>query len=53
VPVDAIYSPVKRVNFDVQRARVGQITNFDRLVTEIWTMAASGPRPRCARAPRS
>ncbi|MBF8281198.1 MAG: DNA-directed RNA polymerase subunit alpha [Chloroflexi bacterium RBG_16_63_12] len=37
VPVDAIYSPIKRVNFDVQRARVGQNTNFDRLVLEIWT----------------
>jgi len=37
VPVDAIYSPIKRVNFDVQRARVGQITNFDRLIVEIWT----------------
>jgi DNA-directed RNA polymerase subunit alpha len=37
VPVDAIYSPVKRVNFDVQRARVGQNTNFDKLVLEVWT----------------
>jgi len=37
VPVDAIYSPVKRVNFDVQRARVGQNTNYDRLVLEVWT----------------
>jgi DNA-directed RNA polymerase subunit alpha len=37
VPVDAIYSPIKRVNFDVQRARVGQNTNFDRLVLDIWT----------------
>ncbi len=37
VPVDAIYSPCKRVNFDVQRARVGQITNYDKLVLEIWT----------------
>jgi DNA-directed RNA polymerase subunit alpha len=37
VPVDAIYSPIRRVNFDVQRARVGQITNFDKLVLEIWT----------------
>jgi DNA-directed RNA polymerase subunit alpha len=43
VPVDAIYSPVKRVNFDVQRARVGQITNFDRLVTEIWTDGSIRP----------
>ena len=37
VPIDAIYSPIKRVNFDVQRARVGQNTNYDRLVLEIWT----------------
>lgn len=37
VPVDAIFSPIKRVNFDVQRARVGQNTNFDRLILEIWT----------------
>ena len=37
IPVDAIYSPIKRVNFDVQRARVGQNTNYDKLVLEIWT----------------
>jgi DNA-directed RNA polymerase subunit alpha len=37
MPVDAIYSPVKRVNFDVQRARVEQNTNYDKLVLEIWT----------------
>jgi len=43
VPVDAIFSPVKRVNFDVQRARVGQITNFDRLVIEIWTDGSIRP----------
>ncbi|MCC7357902.1 MAG: DNA-directed RNA polymerase subunit alpha [Anaerolineales bacterium] len=43
VPVDAIYSPVKRVNFDVQRARVGQITNFDKLVMDIWTDGSIRP----------
>jgi len=37
LPVDAIYSPVKRVNFSVGSARVGQSTNYDRLVMEIWT----------------
>jgi DNA-directed RNA polymerase subunit alpha len=37
LPVDAIYSPVRRVNFDVERARVGQRTNYDKLVLEIWT----------------
>jgi DNA-directed RNA polymerase subunit alpha len=43
VPVDAIYSPIKRINFDVQRARVGQNTNFDKLVLEIWTDGALRP----------
>ena len=37
LPVDAIYSPVRKVNFSVGYARVGQSTNFDRLVLEIWT----------------
>jgi DNA-directed RNA polymerase subunit alpha len=37
VPVDAIFSPIKRVAFEVQRARVGQITNYDKLVVEVWT----------------
>ena len=37
IPVDAIFSPVRKTNYSVQRARVGQITDFDRLVVEIWT----------------
>ena len=37
VPVDAIYSPIRRIAFDVERARVGQKTNYDKLVLEIWT----------------
>jgi len=37
LPVDAIFSPVKRVNWTVGSARVGQSTSFDRLVLEIWT----------------
>lgn len=37
IPIDAIYSPIRRVNFDVERARVGQKTNYDKLVLEIWT----------------
>ncbi|MBI4770610.1 MAG: DNA-directed RNA polymerase subunit alpha [Chloroflexi bacterium] len=44
MPVDAIYSPVKRVNYDVERTRVGQITNFDRLVLEIWTDGTIAPQ---------
>jgi len=37
LPVDAIFSPIRRVNFDVERARVNQRTNYDKLVLEIWT----------------
>jgi DNA-directed RNA polymerase subunit alpha len=37
LPVDAIYTPVKRVNFNLSSARVGQSTNYDKLTLEIWT----------------
>jgi DNA-directed RNA polymerase subunit alpha len=37
LPIDAIFSPIRRVNFEVERARVGQRTNYDRLILEIWT----------------
>ncbi len=37
IPVDAIYSPVRKVNYTVSRARIGQQTNYDRLSLEIWT----------------
>jgi DNA-directed RNA polymerase subunit alpha len=37
LPVDAIYSPIRRVNWDVSSARVGQSTNYDKLILEIWT----------------
>ena len=37
LPVDAIFSPIRRVAFNLDRARVGQMTNYDRLTLEIWT----------------
>jgi DNA-directed RNA polymerase subunit alpha len=37
IPVDAVFSPIRKANFMVERARVGQMTNFDRLIVEIWT----------------
>jgi DNA-directed RNA polymerase subunit alpha len=37
LPVDAIYTPVRRVNWEVDYARIGQDTNYDKLVMEIWT----------------
>ncbi len=43
LPVDAIYSPVKRVNWEVGSARVGQSTSYDKLVLDIWTDGTISP----------
>jgi len=43
LPVDAIFSPIRRVAFDVSRARVGQMTNYDRLTLEIWSDGRIAP----------
>lgn len=37
IPVDALFSPVRRVNYKVEHTRVGQATNYDKLVLEVWT----------------
>ena len=37
LPVDSIYTPVLKVNYTVDRTRVGQITDFDKLIMEVWT----------------
>jgi DNA-directed RNA polymerase subunit alpha len=44
IPIDAIFSPVKKANFRVEPARVGQMTNFDNLVMEVWTDGSITPR---------
>lgn len=43
LPVDAIFSPIRRVAFDVERARVGQMTNYDSLTLDIWTDGRAAP----------
>ena len=43
LPVDAIYTPVRRVNWEAGYARVGQSTNYDKLILEIWTDGTVGP----------
>jgi len=43
IPVDSVYSPVTRVRFRVEDTRVGQRTNYDRLVMEIWTNGTLTP----------
>jgi DNA-directed RNA polymerase subunit alpha len=37
IPVDAIFSPVRKVNYKVEHTRVGQATNYDKLILEVWT----------------
>ena len=40
IPVDSIYTPVKKVNYNVESTRVGQSIDYDRLVMEVWTNGA-------------
>ncbi len=44
IAVDALFSPVKRVNFSVEDTRVGQVTDYDRLNLEVWTNGAMSPK---------
>ena len=44
IPVDSIHSPVRRVNYHVEGARVGQMTDYDRLILEVWTNGAVSPQ---------
>jgi DNA-directed RNA polymerase subunit alpha len=50
IPIDAIFSPVRRVNFDVEPTRVEQSTNYDRLVVDIETDGSISPRDALASA---
>jgi DNA-directed RNA polymerase subunit alpha len=50
LPVDAIFSPIRKVNYNVEPARVGQMTNFDSLVLEIWTDGAIRPQDALSQA---
>ena len=44
IPVDSIYTPARKVNFTVENTRVGQITDYDRLILEIWTDGSITPK---------
>lgn len=43
IPIDAVYSPVIRVRYEIEETRVGQKTNYDRLILEVWTDGSLGP----------
>ena len=44
IPIDSIYTPVSRVNFQVENTRVGQLSNFDKLTLDVWTDGSTGPK---------
>ncbi len=43
IPIDSIYTPVKKVNYTVENTRVGQVTDFDKLTIEVWTDGSIQP----------
>lgn len=50
IAVDSIFSPIKKVNFHIERARVGRATDYDRLVMEVWTDGSITPKRAVSRA---
>lgn len=48
IPIDAIFSPIRRVNYNVTHTRVGQLTDYDRLTMEVWTNGSVAPRDAVA-----
>jgi DNA-directed RNA polymerase subunit alpha len=44
IAIDSIFTPVKRVNFHVEDTRVGQMTDYDKLILEVWTNGSIGPK---------
>src|SRR5206468_3921376 len=44
IPIDSVHSPVKKVNYTVEAARIGQTTDYDKLTLEVWTNGAVTPR---------
>ena len=50
IPIDALFSPIKKVNFEVTETRVGQRTDYDRLTLEVWTDMSIAPKDAVAYA---
>jgi DNA-directed RNA polymerase subunit alpha len=44
IPIDSVHSPVRKVNFTVEAARLGQMTDYDKLTIEVWTNGAISPQ---------
>jgi len=50
IPIDAIFTPVEKANFTVEKTRVGQSTDFDRLIIEVWTDGTMSPEEAVSHA---
>ncbi len=50
IPIDAIFSPIQKVSYNVTQARVGQMTDYDRLTMEVWTDGSISPEDAVAYA---
>jgi DNA-directed RNA polymerase subunit alpha len=50
IPIDAIFSPVRKVNFQVEDTRVGQATDYNKLIVEVWTDGSVLPQDAVAYA---
>lgn len=50
LPVDAIFSPIRRVSYDVEKTRVGQVADYDRVVLQIWTDGTIKPEESLAQS---
>jgi DNA-directed RNA polymerase subunit alpha len=50
IAVDSVFTPIRRVNFTVEKARVGRATDYDRLIMEIWTDGSVSPRKAISQA---
>lgn len=52
IAIDSLYSPIERINYEVENARVGQNNNFDKLILEVWTNGSIKPEEAVALASR-
>jgi DNA-directed RNA polymerase subunit alpha len=50
IPIDSVHSPVRKANFIVENARLGQMTDYDKLTLEVWTNGAISPQDAIAQA---
>ena len=50
IPIDSVHSPVRKVNYTVEAARLGQMTDYDKLTLEVWTNGAISPQDSIGQA---